>query len=131
MSLRIEDLEVARPVVGDTVTIYCENLVDRNGRPYDLSGASKIYCMVKSAPGDLDNAALININSSSNASQFVLTNAAYGDIEVSLSPTNSATLTANTKNYLGIKAIWASGKIEHIVQEEEFVLLNRIPLATS
>ena len=131
MSLRILDRATTRNVVGDEVKITIRDLRMENGNVYDLSGASKIYCTVKAALADLDNAALININSVTNATQFILTDAANGNISVILTATNSATLTAGTRYFLDVKAIWADGTIVSLVNEPEFSLIGRVTLATT
>lgn len=131
MSLRIRDRATARGVVGDTITINLRNLLNDDGEKYDLSAATKIYCMVKTTLSDLDAAALINIDSSSNPTQFVLTDAVNGNISVILSPTNSATLTAGTRYFLDVKAVWEDGIIISLVNEPEFSLIGRVTLATT
>lgn len=132
MSLLISDIGQARLVLGDTVTVRVRNLVDYKNQPYDLStGISKIYCMVKTSLADVDGSALVSINSSSNPTQFVTTNAAYGELDVVLLPANTAALTAGVKYNLDIKAIYTTGKIVSIVNVNDFVLVDRVTDATT
>jgi hypothetical protein len=106
MSLSISDKTNPDPQTLCTLTLTIRNVLDRNGVAYDLSTA-KIVATIKDALADAD-AAHVNINSTSNPSQFVVTAAATGNIDVIFSTTNT-NLTAGTNYYIGVAAIWATG----------------------
>lgn len=131
MSLKIEDIAEARLVLGDTVTIRLRELRDAEDAVYSLATVEKFYCMVKTALADTDGSALISINSSSNPTQFVTTNAAYGELDVVLLPADTAALTAGVKYNLDIKAIWADGTILSLLNVNDFSLVDRVTDATT
>jgi hypothetical protein len=114
MSLSISDKTKPNPKTLCTLTIALRGLLDRDGKPYDLS-AAKIVATIKDALADAD-AAHVNINSTSNPSQFVLTFASTGNLDVIFSTTNT-TLTAGTTYFVGVKAIWATGAAEELVDD--------------
>ena len=131
MSLTITDKTDPYPLIGDTVTIRLRGLKDADGSAYDLSGAAKIYCCVKAALTDLDAAALVNINNSSNPTQFTTTYASTGNLDVILSSTNTAALTADTTYYIDVKAIWTTGTVIVSLVWDTIVFKQRVTRATS
>ena len=131
MSLTIIDKEAPHPIIGDTVTIRLRRLRDADGRPYDLSGAAKIYCTIKAALSDEDAAALVNIDNSGEAGQFVTTHANTGNLDVILSSTNTAALTADTTYYVDVKAIWTTGTVIISLVHDTVVFKERVTRATS
>lgn len=131
MSLRLSDKDDPRPILGDTVKIICRNLKDEDGNKYDLSGVSKWYCIVKSSLATEDDSAEITINSTINATQFSLADAANGNLSVTLVPTDTDNLTAGTNYYLQFKGIYATGEIVTVVYEPEFIVVDRVVKSTS
>jgi hypothetical protein len=116
MSLGITDKSSPNPTTLTTLTLYIRGLVDKDGKPYDLSGCSKFYCNVKSSLATVDASADVKINSVSNPTQFVTTYASTGNLDVILSTTNTA-LTAGTLYYIDVAAIWASGTKVELVRD--------------
>jgi len=128
MSLSIKDKGNPKPFTLTTLHITLRNLKDKDGEPYDLSGASKFYCTVKDSLSDLDNAH-VQINSSSNPSQFITTYASTGNLDVILTPTNT-NLTAGTFYYIDVAAIWVTG-VKVILMSDTIVFQTPSTLATS
>jgi hypothetical protein len=131
MSLTITDKANPYPLIGDTVTIRLRNLKNADGAAYDISGAAKIYCIIKTALTDLDAAALVNINNGTNSTQFVTTYASTGNIDVTLSSTNTAALTADTTYYIDVKAIWTTGTVIVSLLYDTIIFRQRVTRATS
>jgi hypothetical protein len=123
MSLGISDKDNPKPCTLSTLPIYVRGAVDKDKRPYDLTGATKIYATIKSDLSLPDASAEVNINSVDNAGQFVLTYAATGNLDVIFSTTNT-NLTAGTPYHVDIKAIWADGNAVPIVED---VLIFQTP----
>jgi hypothetical protein len=126
VSLKISDLNDTQLVRGDTIRIMCRNLKDMDGVDYDMSAAGVWYCTVKSDLTTVDASAEIHLTSTANASQFDLTNVATGQLKVTLSPANSAALTAGTNYYLQVKKIFTSGDVLSVVFEPEFRVYERV-----
>ncbi len=116
MSLSIEDKESPRPTTLTTMTLCIRGLLDKNGVPYDLSGASKFYAHIKDELTDSDATAAVTINSTSNPTQFITTYASTGNLDVIFTTTNT-TLTAGTLYYIDVKAIWATGAAVELVRD--------------
>jgi hypothetical protein len=126
MSLRIQDVDESRLVAGDIITIRCRELVDPDGRPYDLSDAAAIYCTVKESLADADDEAIIQIDSVTKSAQFKLTNAQYGEIDVVLLPDDTVLLAPGTIYFIDIKALWADGPVLSIVNSDNFQVIDRV-----
>lgn len=131
MSLSITDKEAPQPIIGDTVTIRLRDLKDADSKPYDLSGAAKIYCTIKAALTDEDAAALVSIDSVTNSGQFTTTYASSGNLDVILSSTNTVALTADTTYYVDVKAIWTTGTVIISLVHDTVVFKERVTRATS
>jgi hypothetical protein len=116
MSLAISDKEDPRPTTLTTLPLYIRGLKDKDGKPYDVSGATKVYATIKSDLSLIDANAEVHIDSTNNPTQFVLTYAAYGDLDVIFSTTNT-NLTAGVLYYLDLKAIWANGNAVELVRD--------------
>lgn len=129
MSLSIADKASPNPTTLTTLWVCLRGLTDRNGVPYDLSGASKIYAHIKDALTDTDAAADVTINNVTNASQFVTTYASTGNLDVIFSTTNT-NLTAGTLYYLDVAAIWSTGLKVELVRDT-FVFDKPVTLSTS
>jgi len=108
MSLSISDKDSPNPTTLTTLTLYIRGLKDKDGKPYDLSGASKFYAHIKDTLADVDASADVKLDSSTNPTQFVDTYAATGNLDVIFTTTNT-TLTAGTLYYIGVAAVWADG----------------------
>lgn len=117
MSLFIADKDNPNPKLGDTLRIRLRNLKDGDGKPYDLSTATKIYATIKDSLADADVDAAAQIDSVNESNQFILTYASTGNIDVIYSPTNTAALTAGVLYYIDVKAIWTTGDIVSIVRD--------------
>lgn len=126
MSLRIQDVDEARLVTGDIITIRCRELIDPDGRPYDLSDVDTIYCTVKESLADADDEAIIQIDSVTKSAQFKLTNAQYGEIDVVLLPDDTVLLAPGTIYFIDIKALWADGPVLSIVNSDNFQVIDRV-----
>ena len=130
MSLYIEDKTNPMPVVGDKVTIKLRGLLNESGAVYDLSTVTKFYCTIKDALTDLDAAALKQINSSTNATQFITTYASTGNLDVILLPADTVLLSPDVTYYIDIKAIWSATDIRSLAYDTiEFA--ERVTRATS
>jgi hypothetical protein len=116
MSLSISDKDVPNPTTLTTLTLYIRGLTDNNGKPYDLSGASKIYATIKDSLADADAAADVHIDSVSDATQFVTTYASTGNLDVTFTTTDTD-LTAGTLYYIDVKAVWADGTVVELVRD--------------
>ena len=126
MSLRIQDVDEARLVTGDIITIRCRELIDPDGRPYDLSDVDTIYCTVKESLADADGEAIIQIDSVTNPTQFNLANALYGELDVTLLPVNTTLLVPGTIYFIDIKALWPDGPVLSIVNSDNFQVIDRV-----
>jgi hypothetical protein len=116
MSLKITDKDSPRPTLLTTLPLYLRDLKDKDGKLYDLSGASKFYATIKDALSDADNAAAVSINSTTNPTQFVITYANTGNLDIIFSTTNTD-LTADIPYYVDVKAIWANGNAVVLVED--------------
>ena len=67
-------------------------ITDENGAAKDVSDLTKVHFTAKSSLNDTDAAALININSSANSSQFNISSASSGVIISSLTAANNILL---------------------------------------
>lgn len=128
MSLTIEDKNDPKPKTLTTLTLYIRGLLDKDGKKFDLSGASKIYATIKDSLSDADNAH-VQINSVSNPTQFVTTYASKGNLDVAFSTTNT-TLTAGTLYYIDVTAVWSTGRKEVLV-DDTIVFDTPVTLAVS
>ena len=116
MSLSITDKDRPKPCTLTTLPLYLRGLLDKDKKPYDLSGADKIYATIKDSLADADNAADVQINSTDNPTQFVLTYADKGDLDVIFSTTDT-NLTAGRTYYIDVKAVWANGNAVELVTD--------------
>ena len=117
MSLFIIDKDNPNPKIGDTLHLRLRDLKNGDGKAYDLSSATKIYATIKDSLADADVDAAAQIDSVSEPTQFILTYASTGNIDVIYSPTNTAALTAGVLYYIDVKAIWTTGDIVSIVRD--------------
>ena len=117
MSLFIIDKDTPNPKIGDTLHLRLRDLKDGDGKPYDLSTATKIYATIKDSLADADVDAAAQIDSVNEPTQFILTYASTGNIDVIYSPTNTAALTAGVLYYIDVKTIWTTGDIVSIVRD--------------
>ncbi len=117
MSLSISDKDVPNPTTLTTLTLYIRGLTDNDGKPYDLSGASKIYATIKSSLATADASADVQIDDSTNATQFVTTYASTGNLDVTFTTTDTD-LTAGTLYYVDVAAVWADGTKVELVRDE-------------
>ncbi len=117
MSLFIIDKDTPNPKIGDTLHLRLRDLKDGDGKAYDLSSASKVYATIKDSLADADVDAAAQIDSVNEPTQFILTYASTGNIDVIYSPTNTAALTAGVLYYIDVKAIWTTGEIVSIVRD--------------
>jgi hypothetical protein len=115
MSLSISDKSNPNPTTLSTLWLRVRDAKDKDGQLYDFSGA-KIYASIKDSLAEADNAADVNINSTSNPTQFVTTYASTGNLDVIFSTTNTAR-TAGTLYYIDVKAIWATGVAVEVVRD--------------
>ncbi len=129
MSLSIIDKDSPNPKTQCTLRLHLRNLRDADGQPYDLSGASIIYATLKDSLADVDGSADAQIDTTAEASQFTLTYASTGNLDVEFTPTNT-NLTAGTPYYIDVKAIWATGEIEELVRDV-IVFDKPVTLSTS
>ena len=107
----------SRPVIGEDVPLYIE-AVDYRGNPYDLSGTTKIYLTVKSDLTAVDGSAEVQLNSTTDSTQFNLTKASSGKITITIPNEDTDGLDPDTVYYVDVKAIW-SGDIKYIVRAAE------------
>jgi len=117
VSLFIIDKDTPNPKIGDTLHLRLRDLKDGDGKAYDLSSASKVYATIKDSLADADVDAAAQIDSVNEPTQFILTYASTGNIDVIYSPTNTAALTAGVLYYIDVKAIWTTGEIVSIVRD--------------
>jgi len=117
MSLFIIDKDNPNPKIGDTLTLTMRGLKDRNGKPYNLSGASKIYSPIKDSRADADVDAAAQIDSVNEPPQFALIFGESGNGDVIYSPSTTASLTAGTLYYIDVRAIWNTGEVVSIVRD--------------
>jgi len=117
VSLFIIDKDNPNPKIGDTLHLRLRDLKNGDGKAYDLSSATKIYATIKDSLADADVDAAAQIDSVSEPTQFILTYASTGNIDVIYSPTNTAALTAGVLYYIDVKAIWTTGDIVSIVRD--------------
>jgi len=115
MSLSIIDKDTPNPTTLTTLTLFLRDLKDKDRLPYNLSGA-KLYAHIKDSLAEADAAADVSINTTSNASQFVITYASTGNVDVIFTPTNT-TLTAGTLYYIDVKAVWTDGTVRELVRD--------------
>jgi len=128
MSLPISDKEDPRPVTKTTFPLYIRGVLDKDGLPYNLSGA-KLYAHIKDSLSEADIAADVTLNNVTNATQFVTTYSSTGNIDVIFSSTNTD-LTAGTLYYIDVKGVWADGTSLEIVRDT--IIFDAPPtLATS
>ena len=116
MSLSIVDKDNPNPTTLTTLRLYLRGLKDKDGKPYDLSGASKLYAHIKDELTDADASAAVSINSTSNPTQFVSTYASTGNLDVIFSTTNT-NLTAGLLYYIDVKAVWTDGTVVELVRD--------------
>jgi hypothetical protein len=116
MSLSISDKNTPNPTTLTTLTLAIRGVKNNSGQYYDFSTASKVYATIKDSLADTDATANVVINSVSNPTQFVLTYANNGNMDITFNTTNTA-LTAGTLYYLDIKAVWTAGAAVEIVRD--------------
>ena len=116
MSLYISDKDNPNPKVKDTLHIRLRNLKDGDGKPYNLSGASKIYATIKDSLADPDISAAAQIDSVTESDQFILTYASTGNIDVIFS-SDDTDLTAGTLYYIDVRAIWNGGDVVSLARD--------------
>jgi len=117
MSLYLIDKEDPKPKVGDTLHIRLRNLKDGDGKPYDLSTATKIYATIKDSLADADVDASAQIDSVNESNQFILTYGSTGNMDAIFSPSDTSGLTAGTLYYIDVKAIWSGGEIISLLRD--------------
>lgn len=88
------------------LTVY-----DEAGAVINLTSA-KIYFAIKNDLDDDDDVATLLINSTTNASNFDLTNAVTGVVDVNLTPAQTILLSQSTRYYFAFKVILANGKVK-------------------
>jgi hypothetical protein len=115
MSLSIVDKSNPNPTTLTTLWLRVRGVLDKDGQPYDLSGA-KIYAHIKNTLSEADIAADVTLNSATNPTQFIMTYASTGNLDVIFSTTNTA-LTAGTLYYIDVKAVWTTGTVVEVVRD--------------
>lgn len=128
MSLPIVDKDAPNPTTKTTLPLYIRDLLTKDGLPYDVSGA-KLYAHIKDSLADADAAANVSINTTDNATQFVITYASTGNVDVIFTSTNT-NLTAGTLYYIDVKAIWPDGTALEVVRDT-IIFDTPVTLATS
>lgn len=116
MSLYILDKDDPNPKVTDTLHIRLRNLKDGDGKPYNLSTASVIYATIKDSLADEDASADAQIDSDTNSTQFILTYASTGNIDVIFS-SDDTDLTAGLLYYIDVRAIWSAGEVISLMRD--------------
>lgn len=74
--------------------------------------SAKIYFTVKADLDDDDDNALILINTTDNASNFDVTNAVGGIVDVNLTPAQTLLLSQAVRYYFAFKVILSNGKVK-------------------
>lgn len=119
------------PVIGETVPLYivCEM---SDGSRIDLTGAT-IWLTLKTDPStQADAAAIIQLDSLHEPTQFsVDTPATNGVFTVTLSGTNTGTLTAGTIYYIDVKVKDSYGKFYYPVPKQEIQFDDWVTRATA
>ena len=91
-----------------------------------MSDADTIYCTVEESLADTDGEAIIQIDSVTAPTQFNLANTLYGELDVTLLPTNTVLLAPGTIYFIDIKALWADGPVLSIVNSDNFQVIDRV-----
>lgn len=127
MALSIKDKDNPKPFTVSTLYITLRNLKDKDGEPFDLSGA-KFYCHLKDTLTDADASADVKLDSTTNPTQFITTYASTGNLDVILSSTNT-NLTAGTLYYIDVVAIVSSTK--YVLMSDTITFQAPATLSTS
>jgi hypothetical protein len=117
VSLFIIDKDTPNPKIGDTLHLRLRDLKDGDGKPYDLSTATKIYATIKDSLADADVDAAAQIDSVNESNQFILTYGSTGNMDAIFSPSDTSGLTAGTLYYIDVRAIWNTGEVVSIVRD--------------
>lgn len=88
------------------LTVYNEA-----GAVVNLTSA-KIYFAIKTDLDDDDDVAVILINSTSNSSNFDMTSAVSGIVDVNLTPAQTLLLSQAVRYYFAFKVILSNGKVK-------------------
>lgn len=107
-------------VRGETLSLRAT--VDQNGSPINISSYT-VYLTAKRSYYDDDTAAVFAINSVSNPSQFDMTSAASGIVDITILPSNTSGVETTTSLHgeLGVKN--GSGNV--IIKKQFSLIVNQ------